>query len=217
MSEIMNGALMKVKNRLTCMWEDARYTSLAQMPAHNLKRPFITNCFSVAMWWLFSSHTLKETINLTSSAQENTDNPSLGLPATAALHNCLGNPVGMRHLRAISSSQIPVCVLPCRCLRCSEMSWMQWRWCLVGCCRRPGCLRLHLPPWANTKYNNYNFIPCAHIILKDRDRYQHDDRRVMSAMPIASTCEEGSLLFHILRSLDQRCSSTDFHYQNLME
>lgn len=109
------------------------------------------------------------------------------LPYAAPAHahsNCLGNPVGLRQLRAISSSQIPVCVLPCRCLRCSETSWRLWRWCLVGCCRRPGCLRLHLPPWANTEYNNFNFIPCAHIVLKGRDRHQHDDGRLMSALTL---------------------------------
>lgn len=47
--------------------------------------------------------------------------------------------------------QLVRCFLPCRCLQCSGMSWMLSRWCLVGCCRLPDCLRLHLPPCRDTQ------------------------------------------------------------------
>lgn len=137
--------------------------------------------------------------------------------APARAHsNCLGNPVGLRQLRAISSSQIPACVLPCRCLRCSETSWRRWRWCLVGCCHRPGCLRLRLPPWANTEYNNFSFVPCAHIVLKDR-------QGLCPQCPCWRPC-----CFHMwgriilishttLIGVDQSCHLTDFNNQNLMD
>lgn len=78
-------------------------------------------------------------------------------PAPAAAHlSCTGNPVALIQLWVISSSVSNAqsgCFLPCHCLQCSGMSWMQLRWCLVGCCRLPDCLRLHLPPCKNTQHN----------------------------------------------------------------
>lgn len=47
-----------------------------------------------------------------------------------------------------------LCILPCRCLQCSGMSWKRWRWYLVGCCRLPDCLHLQLPLCIHTQNRN---------------------------------------------------------------
>jgi len=46
----------------------------------------------------------------------------------------------------LAAEYFHISVLPYRCPLCSVMSWMQWKWCQVDCCRLLGCLHhlLHL-------------------------------------------------------------------------
>lgn len=101
LSEIVSRAPLKVKNRLTWMREAARCASFA----HNLKRPFITNAVSAG------EVTVLTTPPLTHASRHH--HSDLKLPqklwpcaTPASTHSkCVGNPVGLGQLRAVSSSR----------------------------------------------------------------------------------------------------------------
>lgn len=166
------------------MREAGWYVSLAQTPAHNLKRFFIVDCFSAHMVTLSDTshththidytHTLKTHKWLQPSQKLDNEHKNTqsfchwnthAAPAPASC-SCMGDPVALTQLWVISSSQatdrfsisssfLSVHFLPCRCLQCSGMFWRRWRWYLVGCCRLPDCLHLHLPPWTHTNTHTH--------------------------------------------------------------